>query len=77
MAPFHVWWECALLAVECVYKRIYFVLFPEQRKRDLEKVTESYNLMDEGKKKYLGWRNAETVQDFFYTWNMVTDHFYT
>ena len=41
------------------------------------RVTKSYELDPAGKSKYLGWRNAETVSDFFYTWNMVEDFFVT
>jgi hypothetical protein len=77
MTPLWVWLDCLALSAVCVYKRLLFLVFPEERKRDLVRVTESYNLWEEGKKKYLFWRNSETVSNFFYTWNMVADHFYT
>ena len=56
--------------------RIRFMIDPSARKRDLEEVTESYNLPEEGLK-YLDWRNEYTVSNFFYTWNMVKDYFRT
>jgi hypothetical protein len=59
MAPFHVWWDCFVLALVCVYKRTVFCLFPDERRRDLELVTASYNLDEEGKKKFLFWRNHQ------------------
>ncbi len=49
----------------------------QERARDLERVTESYKLDPEGRRRYLFWRNANSVSNFFYTWNMVTDYFYT
>ncbi len=41
------------------------------------RVTASYELDSRGKDRYLSWRNPETVRPFFYTWNMVLDHFET
>ena len=77
MAPLHVWWECFVLTLISAYKQIVFLIWPDERRKDLEQVTASYNLDDEGKKKFLFWRNHETVKNFFYTWNMISDHFYT
>ena len=64
------------LSVSCLVMRIRFIIDPSARKRDLEEVTESYNLPQEGLK-YLKWRNEYTVSNFFYTWNMVKDFFIT
>ena len=36
MAPFWVWWDTFKLALVCVYKRVVFLIDPEQRKKDLE-----------------------------------------
>ena len=64
------------LSASCLVMRIRFIIDPSARKRDLEEVTESYNLPEEGLK-YLKWRNEYTVSNFFYTWNMVKDFFIT
>jgi len=56
--------------------RIQFLIDPTARKRDLERVTASYNLPKEGLK-YIQWRNEYTVSNFFYTWNMISDYFVT
>jgi len=64
------------LSLHCVYMRIKFIIDPKARKRDLEQVTESYDLPKEGLK-YIEWRNEYTVSNFFYTWNMVKDFFIT
>jgi len=56
--------------------RIKFVIDPSARGRDLEEVTKSYDLPEEGLK-YIQWRNEFTVSNFFYTWNMVQDYFIT
>jgi len=49
---------------------------PSARRRDLEEITQSYNLPAEGLK-YLQWRNEYTVSKFFYTWKMIEDFFKT
>jgi len=56
--------------------RLKFIIDPTARKRDLEQVTKSYDLPEEGLK-YIEWRNEYTVSNFFYTWNMVHDFFIT
>merc|ERR1712032_411385 len=71
-----VLYKTGWLAFYCVYKRITFLLDPKGRERDLEKVTASYDLPEEGLK-YLAWRNARTVSNFFYTSHMVCDYFDT
>jgi len=71
-----VLYKTSWLALYCVYKRISFILDPKGREKDLEKVTESYDLPEEGLK-YLAWRNARTVSNFFYTSHMVWDYFDT
>jgi len=69
---YKTWW----LALYCVYKKISFLFDSKGRERDLEKVTASYDLPEEGLK-YLEWRNARTVSNFFYTSHMVYDYFDT
>lgn len=69
-------YKTSWLALYCFYKRISFLFDPEGREKDLVKVTESYDLPEEGLK-YLAWRNARTVSNFFYTSNMVWDYFDT
>jgi len=64
------------LALLCVYKRVTFLIDPQARARDLEEVTATYDLAPEGLK-YLEWRNADTVSNFFYTRHMVVDYFIT
>jgi len=64
------------LILLCIYKRIVFFLDPEARVKDLEAVTASYELHEDGLK-YLKWRNAHTVSKFFYTHRMVHDYFVT
>ena len=64
------------LAFLCVLMRIKFMIDPSARKRDLEEITKSYNLPEEGFK-YLQWRNEYTVSRFFYTWKMIEDFFKT
>merc|ERR1711892_1353225 len=64
------------LAFHCIYMRLKFIIDPTARKRDLEEVTKSYDLPEEGLK-YIEWRNEYTVSNFFYTWNMVHDFFIT
>ena len=56
--------------------RIKFMIDPSARRRDLEEITQSYNLPAEGLK-YLQWRNEYTVSKFFYTWKMIEDFFKT
>ena len=46
-APTSMWSiykECGFLALECVYKRLVFYLWPEERQRDLDRVTEGYKV---------------------------------
>lgn len=69
-------YKTSWLILYCVYKRISFLFDPKGREKDLAKVTESYDLPEEGLK-YLAWRNARTVSNFFYTSNMVWDYFDT
>jgi len=64
------------LTLHCLHMRLKFLIDPTARKRDLEQVTESYDLPKEGLK-YIEWRNEYTVSNFFYTWNMVKDFFIT
>lgn len=64
------------LSLHCLYMRLKFIIDPTARRRDLEQVTESYDLPQEGLK-YIEWRNEYTVSKFFYTWNMVKDFFIT
>lgn len=68
-----VLYKTSWLVAHCVYKRVQFMLDPQARERDLELVTASYNLPEEGLK-YLKWRNARTVSNFFYTRHMVVDY---
>ena len=75
-APIQVLLKTIKLAIFCILMRIKFVIDPTARKRDLEEITESYNLPSEGLK-YLEWRNEYTVSNFFYTWNMIVDFFKT
>jgi len=79
------WWWINFLKVLCgcmrlvlvsVCMRLVFLVDPGARGRDLEAVTRSYNLPEEGLK-YIKWRNERTVARFFYTWNMIHDHFVT
>ena len=67
---------CVRLALVSAYMRLVFLMDPGARARDLEAVTRSYNLPAEGLK-YIRWRNERTVARFFYTWNMIRDHFIT
>ena len=67
---------CVRLGLVSAYMRLVFLLDPGARARDLEAVTRSYNLPAEGLK-YIRWRNERTVARFFYTWNMIHDHFIT
>ena len=67
---------CVRLSLVSAYMRLVFMMDPGARCRDLEAVTESYNLPEEGLK-YIQWRNERTVARFFYTWNMIKDHFKT
>ena len=67
---------CVKLSLVSAYMRLVFMMDPGARRRDLEAVTESYNLPKEGLK-YIQWRNERTVARFFYTWNMIKDHFKT
>ena len=67
---------CVKLSLVSAYMRLMFMMDPGARRRDLEAVTESYNLPEEGLK-YIQWRNERTVARFFYTWNMIKDHFKT
>jgi len=60
----------------CIFMRLKFLVDPKAREKDLEEVTKSYDLPPEGLK-YIEWRNAYTVSNFFYTWNMVHDFFLT
>ena len=69
-----VLWDCFKLTLFSIYMRLWFLVDPSARKRDLEKVTEGYKFPEEGLK-YIKWRNADTVSNFFYTWNMIYDHF--
>ena len=64
------------LGLVSAYMRLVFLVDPGARARDLEAVTRSYNLPAEGLK-YIRWRNERTVSRFFYTWNMIHDHFIT
>ena len=64
------------LGLVSAYMRLVFLVDPGARARDLEAVTRSYNLPAEGLK-YIRWRNERTVSRFFYTWNMIHDHFLT
>ena len=63
------------LSLVSAYMRLVFMMDPRARRRDLEAVTRSYNLPEEGLK-YIKWRNERTVARFFYTWNMVQDFFH-
>ena len=67
---------CVRLGLVSAYMRLVFLVDPGARARDLEAVTRSYNLPAEGLK-YIRWRNERTVARFFYTWNMIHDHFIT
>ena len=67
---------CVRLGLVSAYMRLMFLLDPGARARDLEAVTRSYNFPAEGLK-YIRWRNERTVARFFYTWNMIHDHFIT
>ena len=67
---------CVRLSLVSAYMRLVFMMDPGARRRDLEAVTRSYNLPEEGLK-YIRWRNERTVARFFYTWNMIQDHFKT
>jgi len=60
----------------CICMRLKFLVDKTAREKDLEEVTKSYDLPKEGLK-YIEWRNAYTVSNFFYTWNMVKDFFIT
>lgn len=71
-----VLYKTGRLLLLCLYKRITFLADPEARARDLRQVTETYDLPAEGLK-YLEWRNARTVSNFFYTSHMVSDYFRT
>jgi len=79
-----LWWikflkvvaGCVRLSLVSAYMRLVFMMDPGARRRDLEAVTRSYNLPEEGLK-YIRWRNERTVARFFYTWNMIQDHFKT
>ena len=64
------------LVLVSVCMRLVFLVDPGARGRDLEAVTRSYNLPEKGLK-YIKWRNERTVARFFYTWNMIHDHFVT
>jgi len=70
-------WKTAVLTFTSVWMRIRFWLDPAARARDLERVTAEYNFLDEGARKYLGWRNERTVANFFYTTHMITVYFAT
>ena len=62
------------LTLLSVFMRVWFLVDPDARRRDLEKVTAAYNFPEEGLK-YIRWRNEFTVSNFFYTWNMIHDYF--
>ncbi len=53
--------ECIFLSFLSIYKQTVFYFYPEERKKDLDKATKSYNFLDEGK-------SNETI---FKVFNMV------
>jgi len=42
-------WDCLVLSLFSVYKQILFFIYPDERTKDLEKATNFYKFLDEGK----------------------------
>jgi len=62
------------LVVHCIIMRMWFLVDPGARERDLQAVTAAYNFPEEGLK-HIQWRNAHTVSKFFYTFKMIHSYF--
>jgi len=60
--------DCLVLSILSLYKQIIFLVYPDERKKDLENVTKSYNLLEEGKNKILSsmrlWKRVESWNVF-------------